>query len=398
MAFENDFDPEDDFQFIGNRSINIHGKLRSVVVNSKNTGSIEAKKKNAGGITGNVSLGLIKNCINVGSVGSEESDYVGGIAGTSVGYLRNNYVKSELTGHNYVGGIAGFGQIVTDNKAIVKINDGVEKIGTILGSLDQDNEENEIKHNAYLTLTTKLGAIDKIDYSDIAEPLTKEQFTAIENLPDEIKNTTITFENEGKILDTITVPIGEKIDEQDLPKIPSKEGYTSDWNDFKKENNNLMFDKTYQPNYLAYSKTLVSNQSINEKPEIILAGEFKGIENFNFRNSSAKNLPITEEQKIIKSYILPELKGNTINEIRVLSPNYKTKDLKIYVRNGDTWENTNFEKDGSYLKIAVENNIEEFAIVYSHFNVVPLVIIAILGIAWFGYSKCKNKKISKKED
>lgn len=395
MAFENEFDPEDDFEFVGKRSLNVNGELRSVIVSSENSGTVSAKKKNAGGIVGNMTLGLVKNCINTGLIGGEETNFVGGIAGSGVGYIRSNYSKSILTGNNNIGGIAGVGEIITNNISITKIEEGIEQIGSIVGNVDINNENNEINNNFYLDLGYKLGAIDNIDYQGISEPLNQEEFLMIKDLPDKIANTTITFANNGSVLKQFTVPLGGKIDPKELPKITSSKDCTASWEEFENNNNNLIFDLTYEPTYKSNAKTIVSNQKANNKAVVILTGEFEGVDGFNLKMVNPKDLELNNKDSIVYAYQMPDLKGATIKEIRLLNEKVKSNNLKLFVKVDGEWKNKNFEQDGSYLKTDYLEGVEEFALIHHSFDKTPYMIVSIaviLGTTLLIVKKRKCKK------
>ena len=87
LAYENDLDTEDDFVFFGESSMDVSSEIRAVVRDCVNNGKVTVKKQNGGGIVGWQSLGLVRDCLNLGETGGDAADYVGGIAGYSTSFI-----------------------------------------------------------------------------------------------------------------------------------------------------------------------------------------------------------------------------------------------------------------------------------------------------------------------
>ena len=189
IAPENDLDPEDDLDISGETSLNFDSELRAVILNCENRGDVTATKNNAGGIAGRMALGLVKECLNVGDVGSSGADYVGGIAGNSNGFLRGNSAKCNLSGSNFVGGVAGFAKTATDNRSMVHL-EAAERFGAVLGYAET---RETVTGNYYMTLEKDLGAIDGINYDGCAQPMAAEEFLALENLDSAFRQIVLTF-------------------------------------------------------------------------------------------------------------------------------------------------------------------------------------------------------------
>ena len=101
IAMENDLDVEEDWQVFGENSLNFESEIRAVIRNCENRGVISVGKQNAGGIVGFQSLGLVKKSLNTGKLDAENADFVGGISGLSLGYIRNSYAKGEIWPQHY---------------------------------------------------------------------------------------------------------------------------------------------------------------------------------------------------------------------------------------------------------------------------------------------------------
>ena len=86
---------EEDWSIRGENSLNFESELRAVILDCDNSGIIAAGKQNAGGIVGFQSLGLVKTSRNSGKLDAENADYVGGISGRSMGFIRNCFANCE---------------------------------------------------------------------------------------------------------------------------------------------------------------------------------------------------------------------------------------------------------------------------------------------------------------
>lgn len=84
--------------------IDLHGMVKEC----RNTASVSGSDK-VGGIAGTSSYGDIYYCVNKGTVGSADTELVGGIVGDAVNYavITGSYNTGAVTGSLYVGGIAG---------------------------------------------------------------------------------------------------------------------------------------------------------------------------------------------------------------------------------------------------------------------------------------------------
>ena len=140
-------------------------------------------ENNVGGIAGtNESSGMVYNCKTEGFV--EGDHYVGGLVGQSKGSVRNSFAKSELTGRNYIGGIAGYGMNVSGCNTLVNLNGSGNCVGTIAGEIDPDGSASD----NYFVHETEAG-IDGISYAGKAEGKSYEAFMARDGIPAEEADT-----------------------------------------------------------------------------------------------------------------------------------------------------------------------------------------------------------------
>ncbi len=380
VALENDLDPEDDWSIVGDESLNFESELRAVILNCKNTATVTVKKQNAGGIAGRMALGLVKGSANTGTIRAEKAEYVGGIAGISTGYLRNNSAKCELYGTTYVGGIAGSGRIATDCTSMVSIHDGAEKLGSILGIVESGrlNKEQEVQKNFYLAADRDWGGIDGISYSGLAEPLSPEEFFALPDPNDIFSKTTVTFLYEDGSCNTRSISPGKGLEASQIPAIPEKAGYTSEWENLKDTDlSSLYFDLTFQAVYTPCQVTIQSDTLRDDTIPLLLAqGEFPRTEGFQLE--PLEELPVLPEpQQPLEGWSIPRFSEEADTQLRFAFPqDYKTGSMKLLIQGQDgTWRETAFQVSGSYLVFSIHPSENAFCLVY-----------APTSIAWWVYA------------
>ncbi len=399
IAWENDLDPEDDVQLYGNQSLHIQSNLKALIIQSKNCGKITAKKKNAGGIAGKVTLGSIQDSVNTGFIDSKLANFVGGISGDSSGYIRNCYDKSELSGKTNIGGIAGRATIVTDCYSIVDIQEGQEKMGSILGEYGEDilNPKEDLIHNYYLELAHSYGGIDGIGYENRAQALTLDEFLK-QSIPSIFKEVEITFKDQDKVLKTITLPLGGIIKEKDIPKVPNKKGHVIKWNQDIK-NKKLYFDTTISSKYEDEKTVIESSNKRNNKPILLVEGEFQTTNEILLKE--LKKYPsMGNDDNFIEGWKLPEF-DEKVTRIHFLYPSkYASNKMKLIGKNKDgKWLEIPTTKEGSYLVFKYKEDIDElyFAVHYENNKVIYGSIgVGIVALLLFGIHKYKKRKLQNK--
>ena len=247
MAPENDLNTLTSVEFYGEKSLHLYGQMRAVLLNCSNSAPVYAGKQNAGGTVGWAAMGLARGCVNTGDVGSESADRVGGIAGSSAGFVRECSVKCRVTGDSQTGGIAGRGAVVTDCRALVQLSGAREQYGAVLGSRDESTgEENPVQNNFYLPAGQDPGGIDGVSYEGQAQPLDRESFLALEGLPDLFRTVTLTFVQEDGSRETRTVPTGGALDPAEIPALSGR----GRWDGLDEiDLNQVTFDATFRAVY-----------------------------------------------------------------------------------------------------------------------------------------------------
>ncbi|MBD5529755.1 MAG: hypothetical protein HDR02_15340 [Lachnospiraceae bacterium] len=230
IAIEHDLDPEDDITFTGPESLSIQESIKAVVRESRNEGRVVAKRNYVGGIAGKADFGAIVSCESYADIRSTGGSYVGGIAGRSDYTIRSCFSTGFLGGKSYVGGIAGMGSEIYYCDAMNNLEVKGEKIGAIAGDL---RSEGMLYDNYYVK--DSVAGIDGISYGGGAIPMDYEDFVTREGLPEEFALLTLHFvvlDEEGELkeeVETLQIPYGSGLAEEQLPKLPEKEGYYGQW-------------------------------------------------------------------------------------------------------------------------------------------------------------------------
>lgn len=391
VAVENDLDPEEEVEINGDTSLNLEGELRAVILNCENSEKVTVKNQNCGGIVGWLSLGLVKDCMNTGSLDAENADYVGGITGRSTGYIRNNYAKCKIYGKTYVGGIAGSASTVTECRSMVQLNSGSERIGNIVGQLAENyrEEENPIKDNYYLDLKEDLGGIDGISYFGLAEPMERDAFLNLENLPEEFWKVKVIFVQEDNSQSQVVINQGAALALEDIPAVTPKDGYIGSWKNLKETDiSEILFDISFEALYTPVKGTIPSKTTGEKgKSKLLLQGKFSITEEVALIEIEGQP-EMTEEQTLIDTlgFVLEE--GEMATGARYLIPNeVKGEHLSAYVRSPETqWHEVESTVDGSYLVFELKNGENQIAVLEtksmpSVWLGVAVVVLMILVIA-----------------
>ena len=408
IAYENDLDPEDDLVFSGERSLKLEGSLRAVILNCENKGTITAKKLHAGGIIGWMSMGLVKGSVNTGVLDAGKTQYVGGIAGSSRGYIRNCHVKCELSGSTCIGGIAGSGTVATDCLSMVTILKGSEKIGAVMGIQERpqvEELEDPVKNNLYMNLSKDPGAIDGISYQGLAQPMSPHQFKQLPDLPKAFQQVTLIFEGEhGGAQKRLDLPIGTILSPDNIPEVPEKADCDGSWEGLDTYiRQRVYFDKVFIPVYTPHRMTIASTlQRENGRPVLLAEGLFSQM-----KDIPLEPIPLPEKppKNILEAWKIPQFSPDLDTELHCSVPEEADPaHLRIYVcRKDGTWEETEAAINGRYLVFPVKAGDRAFCLeaipdysrtLYTLGSILGFLLLAALWILirkkkWGG--KRKNK-------
>ena len=400
LAAENDLDFWEEWEQYGEESMNIHSKVRAVILNCENQATVTGKRQHIGGIAGWQSMGLVKNSINTGKVDAEGADYVGGISGFSAGFLRDCSAKCEVSGSAYVAGIAGSGTIATGNRAMVRLLNAAEKKGAILGIAEEASTEEEeevpVHNNLYLPVEKDPGAIDGISYEGAAQPMEKDSFLNLENLNEVFQTVVIRFlYPDGKVKELSLQP-GGSLNPMKIPVVPRVEGQTGVWEGLADADlDNVLFDMTFELSYTAYRSTIQSDAARDNGLPVLLA---EG----SFREDSTVSVELSEETvSVAADQTLLEVWNFQMTQpgkrMRLLLPkDVSPEAVSILIRSEENdWETADAVCDGSYLVFETNLARGSFALVQTAQNN-TLMLAGAAGIALIlGFLVMKKKRANK---
>ena len=317
MAIEYDFDKESDVTGLKDSGINSSYLTRCVLRDNRNYGDVISQKNYAGGVCGRQDMGTILNCGSYSKVESTTAGYVGGVSGSSIGYIVESYAKGELSGDSYVGGVVGDGKNIKDCLTIVSIDGDPDWSGAIAGHI---SENGEVRSNFFVS--DNLSGIDRVSYSKKAEPISYDAvqnntvFRIIEEetedkekkeekkakvislstgndngeqaeevyreLPYEFSNLNVNFVLEDEDLEggkekvgRLIMKYGDSLTEKDYPGVRKKEGFYPVWD--ITEVDKLTTDLTITATYKRYRTTL-SEENVSDslyQSELLVDGQFK---------------------------------------------------------------------------------------------------------------------------
>lgn len=366
IGLEKDLDAEDDRLVFGERSLNVSGQMRGVILNCRNTAEVAGRKKNIGGIVGQMALGLVKESLNLGFLNAPEGSYVGGVTGTGSGYIRTCYAKCELSGDTYVGGIAGSGTCVTDCCSITDILEGNENLGTVLGGVEESPEEDRILNNFYLPIARGTGAIDGISYEGIAYPMERTEFFAQENLPEEFRTARVEFRFADGTRKAFGMTSGESLAYGDIPGLPERDGFIGKWKDMdRKDLRQIYFNRCYEAEYIPCYTTIVSRgKRENELPILFVEGNFEEEEHFSLQG--CEEIPALEEkEELLECWKIPAPENSVREGLRICIPEgVETENIRIQVLQEDgTWTDREAVPDKSYLVFPIQQEDTAFCLI-----------------------------------
>jgi len=368
-SLENSLDPESDLQITGESSLNFDYEARAVVLRCENYGTVTARSRNAGGIAGWMSMGLIRECLNNGRISAEMADYVGGVAGHSSGYIRSCYANCALYGASFVGGIAGSGVIATDCRSMVQFHGGSENLGAILGALEEQSlseAAEPVRGNTYLAVDADHGGIDGVSYGGKAEPMTEAAFLAQEGIPDVFRVLTVRFLFEDGSEEKLTMTPGSALKQEDMPKIPEKEGFAGQWvGPAWVDPEHVSFDADYSLVYTELRSVLQSSET-NEAglPLLLVQGRFADGEQLLMTEGSGQPAANEGEEILFGHGVVLPVSSEPM-QLRVLLADSLTEEtLRVAVQDAEgNWRDAVSHMTRSYLVFDVQEGDTAFCVI-----------------------------------
>lgn len=396
MAIEYDFDPEDDISSKTDSPLNQKLETKAAAIKNNNYGEVTAKKNCAGGIAGQMSLGVVKKCAAFGKVTSESGDYVGGISGKSSAKIINCYAKSLLSGRNYIGGIAGSADTVTNCYSLVDITDSQSYFGAISGTAD-----GEFTGNYFVS--DDLSGLNGASYKGKAEPIPYQQLISIPDVPDEFRTFTLKFIADDNVVGKIEFSYGDTVDESELPEIPVKDKSYAKWDYDSLED--LHIDKEIEAEYFTVITTVSSdNRRDGGKPIWLAEGIFTEDDTLpanqnEYVNQTPPIIFLMDKTELCESWTLSVPNdGSETHTLRYLVNSESSRDPEIYVKNSSgEWEKAETRLIGSYLCFTANGNSPEILAVYKTLNIFLIAVTAagvviIILVIIFSVRAVKKKK------
>lgn len=391
MAIEYDFDLESDVTGIDNAKANSTYQTKCVLRKNRNSGSVTAQKSYAGGIVGLQEMGTVLDCEGYGKIESTSGDYVGGIAGQSLSYIRKSYAKCALTGGSYVAGIAGSGTNLLDCCAMVRVVSADAFYGAIAG---ETTEDGKVRRNYFVG--EELAGIDRISYSGKAEPLSYAEMMEQADIPASFTKMTVEFLVDDTKVKTMECQYGEPLSAADYPEIPQKDGFYAQWD--LQEMNEVVFDETVSAEYVRYLTTLAGSQvRENGQSDFLVDGKFKEGDHLETTLYDTEGIPIKRALEHWKVSFPQD--GSKEHQLRYQAPDQVEKAVDIYVKNGEKWEKVTTDSMGSYQLFTIVGEAAEIVTAEAGKEFMDKlwllgipVLLVLVGIIYYNKKKKHVKK------
>ena len=422
IADVEDTTAQEDIQ--GQLNLSTEGEMimRLVIRDCRNTATVSATKRYAGGIVGNMAIGAVFGGKNTGSVDALNADCVGGIAGISETYIVDSFSRAILAGNQYVGGIAGYGTEVVGCYAVTDIAAAAKFAGGILGDTDPlpDEEPGRVLGNRYYLTGKNLGGIDGICYEGATAPMTIEEFLAVETLDACFRTVMLRFVAEGREDVVLTVALGKSLDAERIPQLEVGEqeqyqwqlrpdvtaevlamGETAPVQYISQERlTGILFDQTYEAVFDAKNIVVASQEKTASGRNLALAvGAFD-------KNTTLNLTNITEQEPAGNGIRFLENWQVTVTDMGVEKLHYHipvgvdAETIALYVKDASgSWTQRGYTVEGSYMIFDFAYGESGFALEVQPKKDVPVAAIAIAAGAVMGSLLAgklrKNRKVKK---
>lgn len=374
MGFELDLDPEDDIEKKGSNSFDYVLRTKCIVDRSTNRGEIEVNRNAGGGIVGRMELGLVTNCESYGDV-TVEDDFAGGICGYSSSEIADSYTKQYVSGTRYVGGIVGYGTTIHGCASMSGMGEAEQYIGAIAGNVDEVNAE-EVHDNVYYA--KNMYGIDGVSYRGIAEGTDYHSLIGRAGVPTAFHTLTLTFEADDEVVDTVDCDYGDSLSENQIPKVPAKEGFFGEWK--RKDFSKVTADEVVKAKYKRIETLIASDLTRKSGLPVLLAeGDFSKGDELTLEKQTV-SLPLEKGRWQVT---VPD-DGEEVHTFRYM-PSKKTNTVRIVsFGSGTDFRMLPTGKMGEYATFQVKGNEFSFGAVEYWEGAVGAIAFAILVIAVVG--------------
>lgn len=384
MAIDND-DLESNAAGKADITLGSRYQVKCVIDNCRNDGYITSKKDGAGGIAGYMKLGVIRDSKSFGSVESTDGGYAGGICGQSFSIIKNCYSLCTVLGSKYVGGIAGYGDIIKDSYAMVYLEAESGRVGAIAGqtaAYEDEELENDGNVVGNFYVNNGIHGIDGISYVGVAEPVEYDELLKVRGIPNDFRHLKVSFRIEDMSLGTEELEYGERLSKVTFPKVPEREGYYAIWPDLDDRimTGNIIINCEYAQNVTAVAGKVTDE---NGRVYALASDNFTGDTVLNVSPGSAT----PPEQAEGKKYVMYDISLDNISnstgqcpDIRLLNP--YAEDVEVYYLDNNTWTKAEHKIRGSYVHVSLQGSSGTFCIVEKNadYRVIFITAGAALGI------------------
>lgn len=368
-----------------------------IVKNCNNQGVVTANKDGAGGIAGYMRQGIISKSLSEGLIESKQGDYVGGICGESLTSIRSCYSVCSIYGNKNVGGIAGYGSIITDCYALTTI-DAQARFGAIAGQIETNEDEENVKNNYYVD--NGIFGIDSISYDTQAQAITYEELLQMENIPTNFSHLKVIFKVEDMYLGTQELKYGESLSQLNFPIIPEKNGTYGTWPEVSEltMTSSMVIEGEYEDNITV----LESEEKLeNNKAKALIEAVFTGGAVLHVYESELKPDEHLAGVGAKTTYEISLDNSNKTNvdkmSLRLYNP---YQEASVWQFEDGEWKEVECKTRGQYLHTEMLGTNATFCIVNTQSNskktVMIVVIVLLVLLIMTGIVKHIKAKINKK--
>lgn len=349
---DTDIDLQSDFKVESEGDYSMQRKRTKLatITECSNYGAVSVKNDCAGGIAGSMDAGAVESCQNFGPVETRDGDYAGGISGKSGFMIRNSFSMAEVSGNCYVGGIAGYGNRIIDNKALTTISAGVkEKSGAIAG--DTDEKEKTVSGNIYVE--NSVGAVNGLTFENEARGVSFEEFINLPGVPEKAKKMSVSFVSDGKVIKTLEVPYGGAVKAEDYPPIENKEDSFGVWEE--KDLSDIRQNTVVNAVFISYVTTVASGESF---PVLLVSGKFYKDASVQYEKKDGSEAAHGGElpegyEKLLSSYDFSVISDHSAGEdevsLRLLADDYGKDDTAAVMNPDGSFTVIDTVRDGRYM-------------------------------------------------
>ena len=356
---------------------------KAVCYKNINNGQISTKKDYCGGIVGYQDVGTVSRCENYGNVSGTEG-FAGGVCGRSNSVIKKSYAMCNVSGEEYVGGVAGYGVNILNCGTLVRMDDATAAFGAIAGYA-YDFDEKSFGGNKYVSKT--LGAIDGISYDGLAQAVNYSDFVCGQDVPDRMKDLRLTFKADGKTVKTIPFTYGGSISSDAVPAVPAKPGYSGAWPEF--DNKEICYSEIIEAEYYPHLGAVASEETREENglPLIVIDGDFDTSTRVNVKEYKMTEYPeVNKTDDFLEAYsvrITGEFPAEDGYTLRYLAPGIKMDNHKIVLfrlENDGSWSKIDSEEMGSYVSFKQNGDAVTFCAYDSADFTSTIILIALIAL------------------